>query len=72
MSYSLNKDYYEIFDAVDMANCKMVYHKLVTANSDKISCVDEELCDSLRVNISEVGLLSLYFKVLGGPNNVIQ
>ena len=65
-------DYYEIFDSVDMGNCKMVQHKLVTSNADKISCVEEELCDSIQVDVSEVGLLSFYFKeVLGGPNNFL-
>ena len=59
MSYSLINNYYEIFDSTDMGNCKMVQHKLVTANSDKISCVDEEICDSIRVNLSERGLFSL-------------
>ena len=64
-------DYYEIFDSSDMGNCKMVQHKLVTSNADKITCVEEELCDTIQVDVSEAGLLSFYFKVLGGPNNFL-
>jgi len=41
---SSNWDFYEVFDATEMSNCKMYKNILVTTNTDKITC-QNDICD---------------------------
>ena len=69
-STTTSYNFYEKFDAIELSDCKMASHILVSNNGGKIVCENEELCDKIKLNISETGLLSYYVLAVGGPDSI--
>ncbi len=62
---------YKKLDTNEMSSCSMVKHVLNTNNADKLSCNDE-VCNQIKVDATQPGLLQYFLQVVGGPGNFLM